>query len=115
MPMAIDAATREWMTETRRLLAIAQAPSPWDLIWQAFWRLGDERLHLVQGFAHPLGATLITSTPRPIPWSVVVRWCEIHGLDLDLTERCILAMDAIYLKDWTSRNVARSANNQGVR
>lgn len=115
IPQAIDAATREWMASIRDLLEIASKPSPWDMIWGAFWRLNDERPYVVQGFGQPLGATIITSSPRPIPWSAVQRWCEVYGLDLDLTERCILAMDAIYLKDWASRNVPRGTGNPGVR
>jgi len=107
MPMAIDAATVDWIERTKQQLERAHAPSPYDQIWQAFWRLNDERPQLIQGMAQPMGIMLIKSVPQRIPWSSVARWCEVYGLDLEMAERCILAMDAIYLKDWSARNVTR--------
>ena len=111
MPEAVDASMREWMEATRSLLAVASSSSPFDPIWDAFWRLGDERPYVVQGAAQPLGVTIITSAPRPIPWSAVAHWCAVHNLDLDIADRCIQSMDAIYLKDWAAKNVPRSATH----
>lgn len=78
-----------------------------DWIWDAWWRLGDERPHVVTGMSSPMGATLIKSVPGKIAWSAVVMWCDVHGYgadDREMLDLCIQAMDRAYLEWWSERN-----------
>jgi hypothetical protein len=98
--------------ELHRLTELVEAtPSPgWDWIWDAFWRLEGDRLWKVQGVSTPMGATMVMSVPGPIPWSVLVRWCDEHDRgpdDRDLLEVCVRAMDAIFLPWWHNRHRPR--------
>lgn len=81
-----------------------------DWIWDAWWRLSDERPHIVSGMSAPMGATLIKSIPGKIPWSVVDHWCSAHGYDdddRDMMDACIQSMDAIFLDWWAAKNKPR--------
>lgn len=78
-----------------------------DWIWEAWWRLGDERPHIVTGMSAPMGGSIIRSIPGKIPWSVIAHWCDAHGHgdeDRDVMDRCIQSMDAVYLNWWTEKN-----------
>jgi len=78
-----------------------------DWIWDAWWRLGDERPHIVTGMPAPMGATLIKSVPGKIGWSSVVMWCDVNGYgsdDREMLDLCIQAMDRAYLEWWAERN-----------
>lgn len=110
LPEGLPPDEQAWLEQARDDLAITQQPSEWDDLWRAFWRLDDERPHIVTGVAHPLGGILIKSIPRRIPWSAVLRWCQVYGIDLDLAERCIGDMDAIYLKELASRGTSQQSD-----
>lgn len=111
LPEGLPPEEQEWLEQARDDLTLAQQPSEWDDIWRAFWRLDDERPHVVTGVAHPMGGLLIKSIPRRIPWSSVLRWCQVYGLDLELAERCIGEMDAIYLKELAGRGVSQQSDS----
>lgn len=85
--------------------------APWlDWIWEAWWRLSDERPHIVTGMSAPMGGSLIRSVPGKISWSSVARWCDAHGYgdeDRDMMDRCIQSMDAVYLQWWTEKNAPK--------
>lgn len=57
-----------------------------------------------------MGGILIKSTPRRISWSAVLRWCQVYDLDLELAERCIGDMDAIYLKELAGRGTGQQSD-----
>lgn len=44
----------------------------------------------------------------PIPWTVIVQWCEWHGLDRDAT-RIVMAVVRRLDRDWIEAENSRSA------
>ncbi|CDG41310.1 MULTISPECIES: phage tail assembly chaperone [Asaia] len=79
-------------------------------IWRAWHRLSTERPHTVIGTFNALGGGFIESRPEPIPWSALTRWAAHYGLsvqEMTLLERCVIALDAVYLKHWSDRFTER--------
>lgn len=75
-------------------------------IWRAWHRLSASRQRLTQGFGVPLGGTVIESSPGMIPWEVVQAWAQHHGYthaEMALLDRCIVAMDQVFIEDWAQR------------
>lgn len=55
----------------------------------------------------PMGGVLIKSVPGKIPWTSVLAWATAHDYtpdDRDMLDRCIQAMDAVYLEWWAEKN-----------
>lgn len=94
-------------TALEQKLAAAPAADPeWDWIWEAWWRLNDDRHTEVSGMGMPMGGTVIQSRPRRIPWTAVDRWCERYGYgqdQSDLFDECLMAMDAVYIRWFADR------------
>jgi len=67
-------------------------------IWRAWQRLSlDRRL---------VGVGLSGVMPQRIPWTTLAAWCEWHGHsaeDLDLLDRCTVAMDRVFIEWWQER------------
>lgn len=41
-----------------------------------------------------------------IPWEVVQAWAQYHGYthaEMALLDRCIVAMDRVFIEDWAQR------------
>lgn len=75
-------------------------------LWRAWNALHDDRVHLVEGVATPMGATIIRSRPSRIPWTVICRWARYHRMtraEQQLLHACIRAMDDVFLEDWQRR------------
>ncbi|EHM01424.1 hypothetical protein HMPREF9946_02163 [Acetobacteraceae bacterium AT-5844] len=80
---------------------------------RAFWRLNEERSHIITGFAAPMGAMVLKPKPQRIPWSAIVRWCEWHGLppqEAAFLDRCISALDTEFLAWWTWKEGQRGTS-----
>ncbi|WP_349934943.1 hypothetical protein [Acetobacter sp. A11-2] len=75
-------------------------------IWRAWHRLSASRQRFPQGFSVALGATVFESSPGMIPWEVVQAWAQHHGYthaEMALLDRCIVAMDRVFIEDWAQR------------
>jgi hypothetical protein len=73
---------------------------------RAWHRLHDERPHTLAGYAAPMGAMILKSRPGRIPWTVVDRWSDRHGLAADeasFLDRCIAILDSEYLAWWAEQ------------
>jgi hypothetical protein len=70
----------------------------WQWIWRAWHRLSDERPQYGGGMG-PL-------IPGNIPWSLVYRWAEAHGMtrgEMVFLDFCIQRMDRTFHKWWVSK------------
>ena len=82
-----------------------------DWIWEAWWRLGDERPHVVTGVGTGMGGIMIRSVPGKIAWTAVRSWCDGHGYgddDRDMLDYCIQSMDGVFIPWWVDKNKPRS-------
>jgi len=89
--------------------AVPSAELPESLldIWRAWWRLHADRPQWAGGMGPPI--------PGRIPFRDVWAWCEFHGLpgdDVALFDRCLRAMDTVYL-EWHAERM-KAANNGRV-
>lgn len=54
--------------------------------------------------------------PGTIPWSLVMKWCEHHGLtfaESELLDRCLLGLDAEYQEWWGKQQQVTGKKSMG--
>lgn len=70
----------------------------WDWVWRAWQRLTHDRPWQ--------GGGMGPATPGRIPWSVVARWCDVHGhgaTEMEFLDLCFAALDAEFFEHWRSK------------
>lgn len=73
-------------------------------IWRAWHRLTLDRPWWPGGMG--------PAVPGRIPWGLVQDWATGHALTFDATlflDRCLIAMDTVFLEYWTERAKAQAA------